>query len=136
MADVLKLELVSPEKELASRVVRAVLVPGLEGYFEVRPGHAPVLSLLRPGVLRITEISNAETAFFVRGGFVEIGNDEMSVLAEYAVPLEQFTPDQLAQEIRWAEEDLQDARNEEESRKLRERLDFLRALQTALETGF
>ena len=136
MADTLKLELVSPERELASRVVRAVLVPGLEGYFEVRPGHAPVLSILRPGVLRITEISNAETKFFVRGGYVEVGGDEVSVLAEYAAPLEQFTPDQLAQEIRWAEEDLADARNDEERRKLTERLDFLRALKTALETGF
>ena len=136
MADALKLELVSPERELASRVVRAVLVPGIDGYFEVRPGHAPVLSILRPGVLRITEISSAETKFFVRGGYVEVGGDEISVLAEYAVPLEQFTPDQLAQEIRWAEEDLQDARNEDERRKLSERLDFLRALQTALETGF
>ena len=136
MADALKLELVSPEKELASRMVRAVLVPGLEGYFEVRPGHAPVLSILRPGVLRITEISNAETKFFVRGGYVEIGNDEMSVLAEHAVPLEEFRAEQLEQEIRWAEEDLQDARNDEERRKLTERLDFLRALKTALETGF
>ncbi len=136
MADALKLELVSPEKELASRMVREVLVPGLEGYFEVRPGHAPVLSILRPGVLRITEISNAETQFFVRGGYVEVGGDEMSVLAEYAMPLEQFDAEKLQREIRWAEEDLQDARNEEEHRKLAERLDFLRALQTALETGF
>ena len=136
MADALKLELVSPEKELASRMVREVLVPGLEGYFEVRPGHAPVLSILRPGVLRITEISNAETKFFVRGGYVEVSNDEMSVLAEYAVPLEKFDINVLEQEIRWAEEDLQDARNDEERRKLVERLDFLQALRTALEKGF
>ena len=136
MSDALKLELVSPEKELVSRMVRAVLAPGLEGYFEVRPGHAPVLSILRPGVLRITEISGAETKFFVRGGYVEVGGDVMSVLAEYAAPLEEFSSDRLEREIRWAEEDLQDARNEEERRKLAERLDFLRALQTALETGF
>ena len=136
MADALKLELVSPEKELASRMVRAVLVPGLEGYFEVRPGHAPVLSILRPGVLRITEISRAETKFFVRGGYVEVGGDMVSVLAEYAMPLEQFNAGELEREIRIAEEILQDARNEEERRKLAERLDFLKGLREALQTGF
>ncbi len=135
MANALKLELVSPEKELASRQVKAVLVPGLEGEFEVMPGHAPVLSILRPGVLRITEISGAETKFFVRGGYVEVSNDVMSVLAEYAIPLEELNPERLEQEIRWAEEDLQDARNDEERRKLAERLDFLKALREALKTG-
>ncbi len=136
MADALKLELVSPERELASRMVRKVLVPGLEGYFEVRPGHAPVLSILRPGVLRITEISGAETKFYVRGGYVEAGGEEISVLAEYAAPLEEFNAEKLARELRWAEEDLADARNDEERRRLRERLDFLNGLKQALETGF
>ena len=135
MADALKLELVSPEKELASRVVREVLVPGLEGYFEVRPGHAPVLSILRPGVLRITEISGAETKFYVRGGYVETDGEEISVLAEYAAPLDEFNSEKLAREIRWAEEDLADARNDEERRKLQERLDFLKALAEALKTA-
>ncbi len=132
VAEALKLDLVSPERELAARQVRAVLVPGLEGYFEVRPGHAPVLSILRPGVLRIIEISGAETKFFVRGGYVEVSGDGMSVLAEYAIPLEELNPQRLEQEIRWAEEDLADARNDEERRKLAERLDFLRHLREAL----
>jgi F-type H+-transporting ATPase subunit epsilon len=132
MADVLKLELVSPEKELASRMVRGVAIPGLEGEFEVLPGHAPVLSILRPGVLAITEISGKPTKFFVRGGYVEVANDEVIVLAEYAIPLEELDAARIEQEIRWAEEDLEDARNEEEARKLRERLDFLKNLKEAL----
>ena len=132
MADALKLELVSPEKELASRMVKAVQVPGLEGAFEVLPGHAPVLSVLRPGVLVITELSGAQTKFFVRGGYVEVANDEMSVLAEYAIPLEELSTARIEEEIRWAQEDLEDARNDEERRKLRERLDFLTALRDAL----
>ena len=132
MAEALKLELVSPEKELASRLVKAVQVPGLEGAFEVLPGHAPVLSILRPGVLAITEISGAETKFFVRGGYVEVAGDEMSVLAEYAIPIEQLDAAKIEQEIRWAQEDLEDARNDEERRKLRERLDFLKSLAEAL----
>ena len=133
MADALKLALVSPEKELAARVVKAVQVPGLEGAFEVLPGHAPVLSILRPGVLVITEISGAETRFYVRGGYVEVAGDEMSVLAEYAIPLEQLNAEKIEREIRWAQEDLEDARNDEERRKLKERLDFLTSLREALQ---
>ncbi len=136
MADALKLELVSPERELASRLVKGVVAPGLEGAFEVLPGHAPVLSILRPGVLSITEISGAQTRFFVRGGYVEAGGEQISVLAEYAVPLEQFDSAAIAREISWAEEDLQDARNDEERRKLKERLDFLKSLEQALRSGW
>ncbi len=136
MAEALKLELVSPERELASRLVKAVVVPGLEGAFEVLPGHAPVLSILRPGVLAITELSGAETKFFVRGGYVEAGGEQISVLAEYAVPLEEFDAAAIAQEIRWAEEDLEDARNDEERRRLKERLDFLKSLEQALQSGW
>ncbi len=133
MADALKLELVSPEKELASRMVKAVQAPGVEGAFEVLPGHAPVLSILRPGVLVITEISGAETKFYVRGGYVEVAGDVMSVLAEYAIPLEQLNAEKIEREIRWAQEDLEDARNDEERRKLKERLDFLTSLREALQ---
>ena len=135
MADALKLELVSPEKELASRMVRAVVVPGVEGEFEVLPGHAPVLSILRPGVLAITEISDKPTKFFVRGGYAEVANDEVIVLAEYAIPLEELNAARIEEEIRWAREDLEDARNEEEARKLRERLDFLISLKEALQAA-
>ncbi len=133
MAEALKLELVSPEKELASRLVRQVLVPGLEGEFMVMPGHAPVLSTLKPGVLAITEISGAETRYFVRGGYAEVAEDQLIVLAERAIPLEQLDAAEIDREIRWAEKD--DARDEEERRKLQERLDFLRQLKQALELG-
>ncbi len=133
MADAFNLDLVSPEKLLVSRLVKSVQVPGLEGDFEVLPDHAPVLSTIRPGVLVITETSGAEKKFYVRGGFVEMSGENMSVLAEYAIPLEQLNPAKLEQEIRWAEEDLQDARNDEERRKLKERLDFLVSLRDALQ---
>jgi F-type H+-transporting ATPase subunit epsilon len=135
MAEALKLELVSPEKELASRMVRQVVVPGLEGEFMVLPGHAPVLSTIRPGVLAITEISGAETRYFVRGGYAEVANDQLIVLAERAIPLEQLDAAEIDREIRWAQEDLEDARDDEERRKLKERLDFLKQLKQALELG-
>ncbi|HHN73443.1 MAG TPA: F0F1 ATP synthase subunit epsilon [Thermopetrobacter sp.] len=135
MAEAVKLELVSPEKELAARLVRQVLVPGMEGEFVVMPGHAPMLTTLRPGVLAITEIAGAETRYFVRGGYAEVAGDQLIVLAERAIPLEQLDAVEIEREIRWAEEDLEDARDDEERRKLGERLDFLKQLKQALELG-
>ncbi len=135
MAEAIQLELVSPEKELASRLVKQVLVPGTEGEFQVMPDHAPVLTTLKPGVLAITEISGAETRFFVRGGYAEVADNQLIVLAERAIPLEQLSTAEIEQEIRWAEEDLEDARDDEERRKLQERLDFLNQLKQALELG-
>ncbi|WP_038035513.1 F0F1 ATP synthase subunit epsilon [Thermopetrobacter sp. TC1] len=135
MAEAIQLELVSPEKELASRLVKQVVVPGTEGEFQVMPDHAPVLTTLKPGVLAITEISGAETRFFVRGGYAEVANNQLIVLAERAIPLEQLSAAEIDREIRWAQEDLEDARDEEERRKLSERLDFLIQLKQALQLG-
>ncbi len=135
MAEALKLELVSPEKELASRLVKQVVVPGTEGEFVAMPGHAPLLSTIKPGVLVISEISGQETRYFVRGGYAEMANDQLIVLAERAIPLKQLDAAEIEKEIRWAEEDLEDARDDEERRKLQERLDFLRQLKQALELG-
>ncbi len=135
MAEALKLELVSPEKELAARLVKQVVVPGTEGEFVAMPGHAPLLSTIKPGVLVISEISGQETRYFVRGGYAEMANDQLIVLAERAIPLKQLDAAEIEKEIRWAEEDLEDARDDEERRKLQERLDFLRQLKQALELG-
>ncbi len=135
MAEALKLELVSPEKELASRLVKQVVVPGTEGEFVAMPGHAPLLSTIKPGVLVISEISGQETRYFVRGGYAEMAYDQLIVLAERAIPLKQLDAAEIEKEIRWAEEDLEDARDDEERRKLQERLDFLKQLKQALELG-
>ncbi len=135
MADALKLELVSPEKELASRMVKQVLVPGVEGEFMAMPDHAPVLSTIKPGVLVISEISGQETRYFVRGGYAEMANDQLIILAERAIPLKELDLAEIEREITWAREDLEDARNDEERHALQERLDFLEQLKQALELG-
>ena len=68
MADLFKFELVSPEDLLLSQNVQQVLVPGTEGNFTVLPGHAPMLSTLRPGVLDVLDEQGREDRIYVRGG--------------------------------------------------------------------
>lgn len=132
MADLLKFELVSPERLLMSDEVRQVTIPGTEGDFTVLAGHAPVLSTMRPGVVTVASGAGGEDRIFVRGGFAEVSPTGLTVLAEEAIPLADLSAEALAQQIRNAEEDVADASNDEVRRRARESLDHLRQLQGAL----
>ena len=133
MPELFKFELVSPEQLLLSQDVRQVLVPGTEGNFTVLPGHAPVLSTLRPGVLDMLDEQGREERIYVRGGFAEVNPMGLIVLAEVAIPLAELSPEMLAQQVKNAEEDVADASEDEKRRRAQESLDHLRDLQRALE---
>ena len=130
--DLLKFELVSPERLLLSADVQQVVVPGTEGLFAVLPGHAPVLSTLQPGVVEITLAEGQVDRVFVRGGFAEVNPKGLTVLAEIAIPLSELNADVLALEVKNAEEDVADASDDETRRRAQESLDHLRELSASL----
>ncbi len=132
MADTLKFELVSPERLLMSANVRQVVVPGSEGEFGVLPGHAPVLSTMKPGVVSVTDEAGSEQRIFVRGGFAEVNPAGLTVLAEEAIPMAELDADRLAQQIKNAEEDVTDATSDAKKQRAQETLDHLKQLQEAL----
>ena len=70
--DRVEFELVSPERLLLSEGVEMVVVPGTEGDFGVLPRHTPMISTLRPGVIRVFEKGAAKESIFVAGGFAEV----------------------------------------------------------------
>ena len=113
MADTFKFELVSPERLLMSEDVTSVLVPGAEGEFTVFAHHAPVLSTMRAGLLDVTMPDGQERRIFIRGGFAEVQPDNLTVLAQQAINLDELDWDTLAQEIKNAEEDVADAKDED-----------------------
>ncbi|WP_298421892.1 F0F1 ATP synthase subunit epsilon [Rhodoblastus sp.] len=125
-------ELVSPEKLLFSGEVEAVVVPGIEGQFTVMKDHAPVMTVLKAGIIEVQETTTKTNKLFVRGGFADVAAGGLTLLAEQAMPLEQFDAAQLAQEIKNAEEDLADARTEEAIKAAAEKLDQLRELKSAI----
>jgi F-type H+-transporting ATPase subunit epsilon len=125
-------ELVSPEKLLFSGDVEAVVVPGLEGQFTVMKDHAPVMTVLKAGIVEIEETATKSSKLFVRGGFADVAGGGLTLLAEQATPIEQFDATQLSGEIKNAEEDLADAKTEEAKNLAAEKLDQLRELQVAL----
>jgi F-type H+-transporting ATPase subunit epsilon len=128
----MKFELVSPERLLLSAEVQQVTVPGTEGLFTVLPNHAPVLSTLRPGVVEVITEEGSRQRIFVRGGFAEVNNLGLTVLAEVAIPLAELDSKVLEDQIRNAEEDVADAQDDETRRRAQESLDHLRELGAAL----
>jgi F-type H+-transporting ATPase subunit epsilon len=124
-------DLVSPEKLLFSGDVDQVDVPGSEGDFGVLAGHAPLVATVRPGVLTIFS-EGGELKVVVNGGLAEVGPSGLTVLADFAVPLEDFDRAVLAGEIKDAEEDAADAPEGWERDKRERKLAQLKALQTEL----
>ena len=89
MADTIQFDLVSPERRVASLEVTSVQIPGADGDMTAMPGHAPLITTLRPGILRV-ESTGGTQEYVVTGGFAEIG-ENLSVLAERALPREEMT---------------------------------------------
>jgi F-type H+-transporting ATPase subunit epsilon len=124
-------ELVSPEKVLFSGPAQAVVVPGVEGDFQVMTEHAPVVTSVRPGVVAIEDPTGKRHRVFVRGGFAEVNPLGLILLAETAIPFEDLSAGRLEQEIKNAEEDVADA-SEDQKRQAQEKLDRLRELRDSM----
>ena len=92
MADTFQFDLVSPERRLASVEATSVLIPGAEGDMTAMADHAPVITTLRPGVLKV-EGPEGTSDYIVTGGFAEISSRGISVLAERALPKGDITQD-------------------------------------------
>jgi F-type H+-transporting ATPase subunit epsilon len=88
MADRVQFELVTPERLLLSEMVEMVVVPGTEGNFGVLPGHAPLISTIRPGMIEIYEGQRVARRVFVVSGIAEVTAQRCTVLADQAIPPE------------------------------------------------
>ncbi|OYW84597.1 MAG: F0F1 ATP synthase subunit epsilon [Hyphomonas sp. 34-62-18] len=84
MADKLHFSLVSPARELFSGEVDHVIAPGTEGEFGVLVNHAPFMTTLKNGVVRVLEGDAVRYRFYVRGGFADVTPAGLTILAEEA----------------------------------------------------
>jgi F-type H+-transporting ATPase subunit epsilon len=125
---------VSPESVLFSGDVDQVDLPGAEGDLGIFAGHAPLVTILRPGILTIFR-GGAREPVVITGGFAEVGPAGLTVLADRAVARENFDTAMLASEIKDAEEDVADAKDDALRDMLARHLEQLQALQAALGTA-
>ena len=96
MADTVQFDLVSPERLLASTQAKEVQIPGAEGDMTAMPDHSPLITTLRPGLLKVSG-SDGDASYVVTGGFAEINASSISVLAERAIPQGEVTQEQFSE---------------------------------------
>src|SRR5688572_20909575 len=129
MADTFKFELVSPERVLLSEDAEQVVLPGVQGDFAVLPNHAPMLSMLRPGILEV-QLPSGSRRIFVKGGFAEVEPDRLTVLAQTAFDAGASTAAaSITAELAAAQAELDAAKDDDARFMAQEAVDRLRSLQ-------
>ncbi|MFZ5753393.1 MAG: F0F1 ATP synthase subunit epsilon [Bacillota bacterium] len=83
MAKTLNLEVVTPEKQVFSDEVQSIIVPAAEGYLGVLPNHAPLISGLKPGVVKYRQEGKTQL-LAISGGFMEVSSNKVTILADTA----------------------------------------------------
>ena len=84
MAMTVHVDIVSAEKQLFSGLAELVVVTGIEGEIGIKPGHAPLLTALKPGQVRVIT-QNSEEVFYISGGMLEVQPKIVTVLADTAI---------------------------------------------------
>ena len=122
MAESIKVEIVEPEHLVFSESVKSVSVPGVEGYFTVMGDHAPLMSILKPGFVSV-ESDKQVTSFYVGGGFADVSEAGVTILAEEAKVSADFDVSQIEASIKQAEEFLAKAETPEAKNSAQAMLD-------------
>lgn len=126
-------ELVSPEKKLMSEKAWQVTIPGEEGTFGVRAGHASVVSSIRPGVVEIvSEQGNDPTKIFIAGGFADVTASNCTILAEDATMLADLNQKEVEKEISDLSSKLEQAKDDVEVIRYTKQVALAKAKLTAL----
>jgi len=112
MPERVEFELVTPERLLFSEPVEMVVVPGTEGNFGVLPGHAPLISTIRPGMIEIYEGQNVTRRIFVVSGVAEVTAERGTVLADEAASPETLDRAAIEADLRIVEGNLPSLREQ------------------------
>ena len=91
------LEIISPEKIILSDKVNSVTIPSFEGEMTILPDHIPLITFLRPGILRIE--GSKESEYFVEEGTVEFSNNTLIILSSTIIPLENVKGENISKMI-------------------------------------
>ncbi|MGW9231547.1 F0F1 ATP synthase subunit epsilon [Pseudorhizobium sp. NPDC055634] len=132
MADAFNFELVSPERLLLSEKVTEVVIPATLGEMTVLANHAPTMTTIKPGVVRVKLASGQESKYVVFGGFADILPTGCTVLAESALPLSDLTRDRLQAHIETARSNAGAAVDYEQKTRLEEYLSQLTQLNETI----
>ncbi|PKU25355.1 F0F1 ATP synthase subunit epsilon [Telmatospirillum siberiense] len=135
MAEKVEFELVSPERLLVSEPVEMVVVPGTEGDFGALPHHAPMITTVRPGVIDIYQDGKVTDRIFVAGGFAEVTETRVTVLAEEATKVAELDPAEVNSRLKAAEQSVEEADGDAARNEARRGLLVAQAMRVALDAA-
>lgn len=135
MAEAFTFELVSPERLILSGEASEVVVPGTEGYFTVMAKHAPLMSLVKPGVVEVKLSDGKVERYVIYGGFADVSPSGLTLLAEHAVHVDDFDRQDLQSRLEKAREDVENAKHGHAKSAAMEFLDQLSTLDGTISHG-
>ncbi|WP_032093273.1 MULTISPECIES: F0F1 ATP synthase subunit epsilon [Pasteurellaceae] len=128
-----KLTVVSAEQNIFSGDVRSIQATGSEGELGILPGHTPLLTAIKPGIVKLTLENGSEDVIYVSGGFLEVQPNVVTVLADVAIRGKELDGDRIREAKRRAEQNIvsgaKDANYELLASKLSKELAKLRAYE-------
>ena len=113
MNNKINFDFVSPEASIVSSEVEMVLIPGIDGDAGILPNHSPFMTTLRQGIVEVTFEEGNIKRYLVEGGFADITQDKMTILAENSLNLSDSDSDTLKNEIDIINEKLVSAEDNE-----------------------
>jgi F-type H+-transporting ATPase subunit epsilon len=125
MADTFQLEIATPERLLVNEQVNSAQLPAQNGYVGILAGHAPLMSALGPGIVSFEGGGSGPHVYAIAGGFLEISENHVRVLADDAEAAEDIQVDKARQQLEQGNRDLHQAKDTAESERA------LRAVQHA-----
>ncbi|MFY1027931.1 F0F1 ATP synthase subunit epsilon [Actinobacillus seminis] len=129
----LKLTVVSAEKSIFTGEVKSIQASGIEGELGILPGHTPLMTAIKPGIVKLTLENGNEEVIYVSGGFLEVQPTVVTVLADVAIRGKELDADRILEAKRRAEQNIvsgaKDANYEMLASKLSRELAKLRAYE-------
>ena len=130
MEDTYKIEIISPEKVIFSdENVQEVVLPSYEGEMGILKDHIPIISFLRPGIVKILKSSENINSFFVQDGIIEFYNNNLTILSSKIINIKNLNKEKIGQLIVETEKILNDEKLSDNNRYLaNHKIDVLRSL--------
>lgn len=131
MEDTYKIEIISPEKVVFSEEnVQEVVLPSYEGEMGILKNHIPIISFLRPGIVKILKSSENVDSFFVQEGIIEFYNNNLTILSNKIINTKNLNGEKINELIAETEKILNDGKLNDDNRYLtNHKIDTLRSLK-------
>ena len=119
MEDTYKIKIISPEKLIFSdQRVQEVVLPSYEGEMGILKDHIPIISFLRPGIVKILKSSENVNSFFVQDGIIEFYNNNLTILSSKIINIKNLNKEKINQLITETEKILNDEKLDDDNRYL------------------